>query len=426
MSRAVTVAVVAGLVTAAGAAPVAAGDRAFVGARLIDGTGRAPVESATLVVRDGRVLAVGPSARVKPPAGAETVDLKGKTLLPGLINAHGHVGETRGLVAGPEHYTEDNLRRQLGLYARYGVTTVVSLGGDREAGFRLRREQDRARRDRARLYVAGPVVAGQTAEEARRQVDAVAALEPDLVKIRVDDNLGTAPKMPAAAYQAAIEQAHRHGLRVAAHVFYLEDARGLLNAGVDFLAHSVRDTDVDDGLVASMKQKGVCLCPTLMREVSTFAYETAPDFFSDPFFLRDADREAVEALEDPARQRSVRESSAAQRYKAALEVAKRNLKRLAGAGVGIAFGTDTGPPGRFQGYFEHRELELMVQSGLTPLQALTAATGGAARCLKLDGIGTLEPGAWADFLVLGADPLADIRNTRSLESVWLAGERLPR
>ena len=110
----------------------------------------------------------------------------------------------------------------------------------------------------------------------------------------------------------------------------------------------------------------------------------------------------------------------------ALEIATRNLKRLSDAGVGIAFGTDTGPPGRFQGYFEHLELELMVKAGLTPMQALTAATGGAARCLKLDRLGTLEPGAWADLLVLARNPLEDIRNTRSLESVWIKGERLAR
>ena len=125
----------------------------------------------------------------------------------------------------------------------------------------------------------------------------------------------------------------------------------------------------------------------------------------------------------------MRDSAAAKGYKAGLEVANRNLKKLSDAGVRIAFGTDTGPPARFQGYFEHLELEMMVKAGLTPQQALNAATGDAARCMKVTGqVGTLERGDWADFLVLGANPLTDIHNTKTLESVWIgaiaAGDRL--
>jgi imidazolonepropionase-like amidohydrolase len=253
----------------------------------------------------------------------------------------------------------------------------------------------------------------------------LAASHPDIVKIRVDDNLGTVPKMAPAVYEAVIDEAHKRGLRVAAHLYYREDARALLKAGVDLLAHSVRDAEVDEPLIALMKERGVCLCPTLMREVSTFVYESTPAFFEDPFFLRYADRDTVRALAEPARQKTVRDSRSAQTYKTALEVARRNLKRLSDAGVGIAFGTDTGPAGRFQGYFEHKELEQMVQAGLTPTQALLAATGGAAQCLKVSGkIGTLQPGAWADFGVYTSNPLDDVRNTRSLESVWIAGQRL--
>jgi imidazolonepropionase-like amidohydrolase len=163
-----------------------------------------------------------------------------------------------------------------------------------------------------------------------------------------------------------------------------------------------------------------------MREVSTFVYESEPAFFSDPFFLRDADPAVLAALRDPKRQESVRTSRSAQQYKTALEIASRNLKRLSDAGVRIAMGTDTGPPARFQGYFEHMELELMAKAGLTPRQVLQAATADAARCMQAkDGAGTLRPGAWADFVVLARDPLADVRNMRSLESVWIAGNRVP-
>jgi imidazolonepropionase-like amidohydrolase len=227
-----------------------------------------------------------------------------------------------------------------------------------------------------------------------------------------------------------ISEAHKHKLRVAVHLYYLDDARKLLAAGADFIAHSIRDQPVGGDLVMTLKQQNVCVCPTLTREVSTFVYEQTPEWFTDPFFTREfaktADDHAVlEALKDPKRQATVKASTSAQQYKKSLEMASRNLKFLQDAGVGIAFGTDTGPPARFQGYFEHLELERMVQAGLTPAQALVTATGGAARCLGLTGkVGTLEPGAWADLLVLREDPLADIRHTRTLESVWIAGNRV--
>ncbi len=397
--------------------------RAFVGATLFDGSGHPPVQKSVLLVRDGRILAAG--ADVSAPAAAERIDLDGRFVIPGLVNAHGHVGETRGLRAGPELYTRENVLDQLRLYARYGVTTVVSLGGDRDEGFRVRDEQQTPSLDRARLHLAGPVLDATTPEAARAQVEALAARKPDWVKIRVDDNLGTVAKMPAPAYRAVVEEAHRRGLRVAAHLFYLEDARDLLAAGVDFLAHSVRDKDVDAAFVAQLKRRGVGLCPTLMREVSTFVYADEPDFFADPFFLKEADPAVLAELRSEERRARVRASPASARYREALKVASRNLKALVDAGIPIAFGTDTGPPARFQGYFEHRELEAMVEAGLTPTQALVAATSGAARSLGLSGVGKLEPKAWADFLVLRTDPLADIRNTRTLESVWIAGNRVP-
>jgi imidazolonepropionase-like amidohydrolase len=189
----------------------------------------------------------------------------------------------------------------------------------------------------------------------------------------------------------------------------------------------VRDNEVDKELIAALKPSGVCYCPTLMREVSTFVYESTPDFFADPLFLAHANPEWVATLKEPARQQAMRTSTTARRYKTALEVASRNLKRLSDAGIPIAMGTDTGPTGRFQGYFELMELELMVKAGLTPRQALTAATRDAARCMKVDGqLGTLERGKWADFVVLDADPLANISNVRRISSVWIAGNKVAR
>ena len=176
-----------------------------------------------------------------------------------------------------------------------------------------------------------------------------------------------------------------------------------------------------------MKARGVAYCPTLTRELSTFVYETTPAFFADPFFLREADRDVVAQLQEPPRQEAMAKSRTAQAYKAALVVARRNLKKAADAGVLVVMGTDAGPfPERFQGYFEHLEMEMMVESGLTPAQVLRASTLDAARAMKVDGVGTLAKGAWADFVVLDRDPLQDIRNTRSISTVWIAGNQVER
>jgi imidazolonepropionase-like amidohydrolase len=413
-------------VFALSAAPAAAQVTAFVGARVIDGTGRV-IDNGTVIVSGATIVAAGPAASTTIPAGATRVDLAGKTLLPGLVNAHGHVAATRGLRSDPASYTRDNLERQLRTYAQYGVTTVFSLGDDQAAGFELRNQQAVGTPAMARLFVAGPVITGNTAEEARAMTNTVADMKPDLLKIRVDDNLGTSRKMPEPAWRAVIEQAHARNLRVAVHIYSLADAVATLNGGADFIGHSVRDVPVDAAFAAALKSKDVCYCPTLTREISTFIYDQTPEWVDDPFFVNGVDKDIPAQLKDPKRHEQIRSSpawKAGQRYKAGLEVAKRNLKSLADSGVRIAFGTDSGPPARFQGFFEHLELEMMVDAGLTPMQALVSATGDAALCHKRQGeIGTLAAGAAADLLILGANPLENIRNTRSIEQVWIAGKR---
>ena len=199
----------------------------------------------------------------------------------------------------------------------------------------------------------------------------------------------------------------------------------MLDAGADFIAHSVRDTDVDDSFVSMIKRRDVCYSPTLMREVSTFVYESKPAWFTDPLFLKHADAKTLETLQQPARQEQMRNSKSAQAYKKGLEVASRNLKKLSDAGVRIAMGTDTGPPARFQGYFELMELELMAKAGMTPQKVLAASTRDAAHCMKLDReIGTIEANKWADFVVLDADPLADVSNVKKINAVYVAGNRV--
>jgi imidazolonepropionase-like amidohydrolase len=233
--------------------------------------------------------------------------------------------------------------------------------------------------------------------------------------------------MKPEIYRAVIDEAHKRGLRVAVHLFYLADAKAVLDAGADFIAHSVRDADISPDVIATLKARNICVCPTLMREVSTFVYESTPTFFSDPQFLAHADMQWVNQRKDPAFQAKMAKDTSAQQYKKALEVASRNVKKLSDGGVSIAMGTDTGPAGRFQGYFELMELELMAKAGLTPKQVLQSATRDAARCWKVDKeLGTLEAGKWADFVVLDADPLADIANTKKISDVYIAGNRVSR
>jgi len=402
------------------------GVTAFSGARVIAHPGsRNPIPQGVVVVQDGKILNLGAVGAVTPPAGARVIDVSGKTIIPGLISAHAHISDVQG--AGPRAYTDENTLRQLGVFARYGITTVWSLGGEQAPAFKARDAQAAPTLDRARLFVAGDVITGRTPDEARARVATVAAMKPDVIKIRVDDNLGTATKMAPDVYRAVIDEAHKRNLRVAAHIFYLDDAKDLLKSGVDMIAHSVRDKDVDDEFITLMKDRNVPYCPTLTRELSTFVYESVPAFFSDPFFQREADKQLVAQLQTPARMDAMKNSQTARGYKAALVVAKRNLKKLVDAGVLIAMGTDSGAfPERFEGFFEHIELEMMADAGLTPLQILTSATAGAATAMKQTTAGRLTPGMVADFVILDRDPLQDVKNTRSISSVWIAGNQVRR
>jgi imidazolonepropionase-like amidohydrolase len=382
-----------------------------------------------VIVIDGRIQKIGPAATVKIPAGAVRIAVAGKTIVPGLINSHGHVDAARNSTTVP---VRDQLLEQLRMYAQYGVTTVFSLGSgpndDRE-GLKLRDEQEHGALDRARLYTAGLVIADKTPEDARKSVDHNAELKVDLIKMRVDGEDSNPNKMKPEVYRAIIDQAHKRGLRAAVHMYYLKDAQGALDAGADILAHSVRDQDVTPAFIADLKRRSVGYIPTLTRDLSVFVYETTPSFFGEPYFLRGKALygKQMAQLSDPAAQEKTRISKEAQAIKQALQQANRNVKLLSDAGVSIAMGTDSGANlvGRWQGYFEHTEMEMMVKAGMTPMQTIVAATGAAARVMKPDArLGTLEPGKWADFLVLSANPLTDIRNLRQIDTIWIAGRRL--
>jgi len=402
----------------------AGGTVALTGARVINGTGAQPMEQATIVISNGRIEAVG--TKVKIPAGATRVDMSGKTIMPGIVNAHGHLSFK---FDEPSMPARERLSRQLAVYADYGVTTVVVLGtgpDDLPDAVKLREEQAHGTLNRARVYAAGPSMRNvKTAEEARAKVDAYADAKADLIKMHIT---GSPEDTQPAVYKVLIDEAHKRGLRVAAHLFYIKDARGLLDAGVDVIAHSVRDQDVDAPLIAEIKRRDVGYIPTLTRDLAIFVYESTPPFFTDPFFLRQVGfyRTQMTQLTDPAQQEKTRNNKEAQATKEALKQGSRNLKTLSDAGVSIGLGTDSGINlGQWQGYFEHMEMEMMVKAGLTPMQALVAGTGGAAHVWRLEqNLGTIQAGKQADLLVLNANPLTDIRNTRQIDSVWIGGRRL--
>ena len=394
---------------------------AYTGANVWDGTGADITEDAMILVRDGRIVETGSGV---PPAGARTVELDGSWVVPGFINSHGHVS---GRWAPDEvRDPAGRVAAELGLYSHYGITTVLSLGDEPPEAFALREMRHGRVREHARLLLAGPVVADKNPHEAAAQAADNVTAQVDWLKLRVDDNLGTAEKMPWPAVEAVLAVGAETDTPVATHIFYYDDAMRLLKAGSGLIAHSVRDRQVDAAFVDAIMEAGICYVPTLVREVSTFAYAERPAFFEDPFFLEAAKRSEMERVTQPEYMAEVAASPLAAGYREALVQAQENLRILQEAGVPIAFGTDSGPPGRFPGYFEHTEFELMHEAGLSPEQILLSATSVAATCLQLTDVGTLEKGKWADFLVLEQNPLENIAATRTLRQVYIAGRRVPR
>jgi imidazolonepropionase-like amidohydrolase len=406
---------------------------------LIDGTGHAEVPNAAMILENGRIAWVGPAAKLKPPPSAPVTDLQGKYMMPGIINLHVHLGATIGLDQNEKFFTPENVEKDLKTYSSYGVTTVLSMGTDKDSIFKIRDEQRAGRPTETRIYTAGQgfVFKGgygglegvnqgvATVADVEPAVAAQAAKHVDFIKLWMDDHLGTKKKMPYDIAQAIIESAHRHHLRVIAHIFYLQDAKQLVDYGVDGLAHSVRDKPVDAAFIADMKRHGTWQeAATLSREASMFVYGQTPPYANDPFFTRSISPQVLAQLKSTAYQQKMRSDPDFSMYPGFLRTAQRNLKTLAAAGVPYAFGTDSGPPGRFPGYFAHWEMELMVQAGLTPMQVITAATGSAARFLHAEDLGTLEKDKWADLLVLDKDPLDDIKNTRTISAVYIAGKRV--
>jgi imidazolonepropionase-like amidohydrolase len=412
------------------------------GARIIDGTGRAPIENGVIVVQGNKITAVGPAAQVKVPKDAHAVDLTGRTVMPGLITAHSHLGLVLNGKNRDDAYTRENVLQALNQFERYGVTSMTCLGLNRDLIYAIRSEQRAGKLGGATVFAGDrgfgvekgapplPVAKDQlyqpkTADEARRLVREAAARHPDIMKLWLDDLFGKSPKMDPAIYAAVIDEGHKHHIKVAAHVFYLEDAKQLVKDGVDALAHSVRDQPVDDELVSMMKAKKTFYVPTLNVDESFFGFADNPEWLQTPFLGAAMPPETKADFGDPGYKAKVEANPAVAIERKALENAMHNLKTLHDAGVNIAFGTDSGAnPARIAGWAEHRELELMVKAGLTPMQAIGAATKGSATLVGAKDRGTIEKGKRADLVVLGANPLDDIANTKKLVAVWHDGREV--
>jgi imidazolonepropionase-like amidohydrolase len=409
------------------AAQVRTGPIVFEGARLLTGERRPPIEDSALVVNDGRITAAGPRATIKAPAGATVIDVRGKTIMPALVDAHSHLGYTdvRTGITSSASYTRDNLLDQLRRYAYHGIAATLSLGLDRgDLPYQLRASPTPG----AALFLtagrgiampnAGPnadywkdAAYGVTTEaEARAAVRELAAKKVDIVKIWVDDRNKTVTPLPPSLYRPIIAEAHSRGLRVVAHVFYLADAKELLRAGIDGFAHGIRDLDVDEEIMTLFKQRPqVFVIPNLPDTPPSIAdlawlSETLP-----PRAIEEMKKTAVAS---PARPRL-------------FEVQARSLAKLAAAGVRIAFGTDAGV-GAPYGFSAHTELADMVAAGMTPSDVIVAATRTSAEVMRLNQLGTIAAGKSADFIVLDASPLDDIRNTRRISRVYLRGTEINR
>lgn len=401
----ITLLLAAGCAAPEPAAPQAPAATVFEGARLIVGDGSAPIEDSAFIVQNNRFTAVGQRGQITVPEGATRVDLTGKTVMPAIIDSHKHLAiEREALVTQLEHL------------AYYGIGVAASLGQDTgDVAYQVR---DETIPNAARLRTAGRGITRpekgrteapywvDTEEQARTAVRENAAKKVDLIKIWVDDRNGMFPKLTPALYRAVIDEAHKNNLRVTAHVFTLEDTKGLLRAGLDAFAHvGVRDKDIDaEGLALFKERPNVMLVPNLPdRGVAvdmSFISETVP-------------AEEVKRIQDGATDRPPAQQT--------FGIQARNLAKLNEAGTKIAFGTD-GPVA----WAAHVEMADMVAAGMTPAQVIVAATRNSADILGLTDVGAVQADKSADFLVLDANPLDDITNTRKINTVYLRGTAVDR
>jgi imidazolonepropionase-like amidohydrolase len=435
-------------------APPTAAVLAIRGATVWDGTGGPAIADAVLIVDGGRVVAVGPPAAVAIPAGARVVDATGRWIIPGLVDSHVHFSQSASTYTRPDaldlravrSYADELARTRAAIptllraYLALGITAVVDVGGPMWT-FDVR---DRAAPGLApHIAVAGPLLAPfslavldlgdppvlevTSPDAARAAVASIAARRPDLIKILCADGSPAAMAAFRPVLEAIIAEAHGRGLRVAVHATALEAARQVIAAGADVLVHDVVDAPVDDGFVALARDRGVIVIPTLVVDDGyqrTFTGELAATItprrerFASPDVLASWRALPTEAAAVIAERRA----GAAAKLASPSPVAAANLRRLVAAGVVVAAGSDAGNVGTLHGLALFDELARMRAAGLDNRQVLLAATRDAARVLaRAPDLGTLVPGQRADFLILTADPLADLAALERVETVAIGG-----
>jgi imidazolonepropionase-like amidohydrolase len=417
----------------------------FEGARLITGDGTAPTEDSAFVVEDGTFTAVGRRGQVQAPEGAARVDLTGKTVMPGIIEAHAHLGYWRGLTPSAENFTRENLLADLQRFAYHGVVAVLSMGADRrEIAWPLRDElRANPRADTAMYLSAGgmampkggtftplgeAVRAVTNEEEVRREIQELVAKKADFVKVWQDSRREL---MPRPVIEFLIAEAHRNNLRVVAHSHAVSDFKHLLRSEIDAFAHPTwRQTEVkpvDDELITLFKaHPNVPVMPGFWTPRNEI-YGARPYWLDDPLLAETFTQAEIKALENPKTPHDAPQTWAS-------GPVPRSMQRLKAAGVRFLLGTDMGgglspehdPTPAYLGWSTHIEMESMVKAGLTPNEVISAATRNSAQFLALDQLGMVASGKNADFLVLDANPLDNIANTRRISRVYVRGREVDR
>jgi imidazolonepropionase-like amidohydrolase len=422
----------AALAAAAVAQPASAQTVLFEGARLIAGDSSAALENTAILVERGTITRIGRSGEIAAPTATTRIDLAGKTVMPAIIAPHVHPGFQSGLTYLAENFKRETILEDLNRALYFGVSTVMSQGIERgEVMYQIRTEQAEGGMGAPNAGPGNPIYANfayevTTEEQARANVRELVAKKVDAVKIWVDDRGGRAPKLPIAISRAVIDEAHKNGLKVAAHIFYHDDAVALAEARIDSFAHLVRDKVMSDELIALTIKNKVYVMPNI-GSPERGIYKTPAPWLDEPYLaglLRDT--VAPEVIERMRKAHVSRDPVLAERNSKNYDILKRSVAKLGAAGAHVILGSDTGLEDHFFGYAEQKELELMVQAGMTPSQVIVAATSRAAEYLGLADRGLLAPGKRADLLVLDGNPLDDIRNTRRIAKIYLAGTEVDR